>query len=250
MNVVEVSMRWIILLALLISGCVARDNRNTDQTQAATRRIEPLPQAIQSPPPSLEQQLLADDPEHWGTEFARFELFPIPGPVESYAAICDSCYMWWGTLFVFDVTDGRVTNVRCLGQMEHCVYWARCIAIENVEGPLIEAYGMTHMGHGSYYLCRVRADGLETLIQTKAVDFHADLDVIRGGLLTPDYDDVNGDGYRDVRLAGTRDFVLDGDEEEGWTHHELASKCFVYDSAAHTYREDKTRRVGVRYQDS
>lgn len=244
-------MRWIILLAVLMTGCVAKYTGKTDPSQVVTPQTESPPPSAQSPPLSLEEQLLAEDPEYWGSEFARFELFPIPGPVERYAAICDRYYMWGGTALVFDVVDGCVGNILCLGQHEQCMYQLRAIAIEGVRGPLIEAYGMTHMGHGHYYLYRIHSDRIETLIETIAVDFHHDTDLIRDGLLRPVYADVDGDGYRDVTLTGTRDFNLD---EEGYgpphIHSEPVSKCFLFDPAAGTFHEDKTRRVGARYQDS
>lgn len=244
-------MRWIVVLAVLLTGCVAKDTGKEDQPPTTPRHIQSLPAPVHSPLESLEEQLLADDPEHWGTEFARFELFPIPGPVERYAAICDRYFMWGGTALVFDVVDGRVGNILCLGQTEQCMYQLRVIAIEGIKGPLLEAYGMTHMGHLHYYLYRVYADRVEILINTFAVDFHHDEDLIEGGLLRPTYNDVDGDGYRDVTLAGTRIFRA---EKEGYdaplTHSEPVSKCFLFDPDTGSFHEDKTRRLGARYHKS
>ncbi|MCC7509734.1 MAG: hypothetical protein IT464_10195 [Planctomycetes bacterium] len=241
-------MRLALLLSVFFAGCVARDAAGSEQ------QIQVATEGNLSPAPSIESQL-AELLEVDGTDplFQRFELIPIPGAVTRFAAICDWEEMWWGCACTFEVTDGRVARLQVLDHTEHVTYRMRCIAFESVADPLLECFGKTHMGHGSYYLYRLGQDGADLLIKTEAVDYHHDLDLLRGGMLRPEYRDFNGDGATDVELSGTRYFNQYDDFEEedydGWRFQESVRKRFLYDPVARSFREDASFRIGSRYHE-
>jgi len=237
----EALMRYVIPVLLLLAGCAAPvDTPDT----APAEHPESAPASIES---QLVKILLPDSDLD---AFERFELLRIPGRAEVYAAICDWEAEWWGTTCVIEVKDGRIVSLQNLEQTEQSMHRIRCITLEQIAEPLIEAYGMTHMGHGAYYLYRVNGAHAELLIETAAVDRHHDLDILAGGKLRPLYRDINGNGYPDVILSGTRLFnEADSPSENGsgFDHRETIRKVFLYDPATRTFKEDPKLRLGSWY---
>lgn len=89
------------------------------------------------------------------------------------------------------------------------------------EGVIVEAYGMTHMGNGSYYLLHVHHGRIETLIQTRAVDAHvggdgAALQESDDFVMPARYYDFDKDGFTDVVLKG-RVVTVESPDWNGWT---------------------------------
>lgn len=242
-------MRCLLLIFAMLAGCAATVD-NSDDKSATTSPSESQPE-----PESLERQLidrLLSDTNLADLEsFERLELVSIPGEAEVYAAICDWDEEWWGTACVFEVEAGRIVKLQELDQTEQSMFRIRCITLEQFPEPLLEAYGKTHMGHGSYYLYRINGSQAELLIDTDAVDFHHDRDVLWGGMLRPLYRDVNDDGYLDVNLSGARKFNDESAtvDTRRWEHQETISKTFLYDPATRTFKEDPDLRVGHRYHD-
>jgi hypothetical protein len=195
--------------------------------------------------------LISEELRKHGLEgpYARVELVPIPGASTRYAAILDWDSEWWGCACVFEAADGRISRVQVLEHTEQSIWRVRCIAVESIEDPLLEIYGKTHMGHGNYYLYRLRPERAQLIIRTTAVDYHRDDDVLWGGELRPEYRDANGDGLTDVILSGMRYYNLEEDWMPGWKHQEEIAKCFLYHPQRGTFVEDESRRVGTHYHD-
>jgi hypothetical protein len=240
-------MRYLILFLALLAGCAAKVDPPGDSPG------ESLADSTAPAPMSIEHQLIKRlDPESDRDSFERFELLRIPGRAEVYAAICDWQADWWGTTCVFEVKDGLIVSLQNLDQTEQSMHRIRCITLDQFPDPLIEAYGKTHMGHGAYYLYRVNGARAELLIRTTAVDFHQDRDVLWGGMLRPLYGDINGNGFSDVTLTGTRVFN-EGDHASvstrEWDHQETIRKVFLYDPATEEFNEDPALRLGNRYHD-
>jgi hypothetical protein len=237
-------MRYLTPVLLLLAACSATVELQDDSADPSSAdRLEPAPA-------SLERQLIRQlVPDSGLDSFERFELLRIPGDAEVYAAICDWEVRWWGTACVFEVKDGRIVSLQNLEPTEQSMYSIRCITLKQVPEPLLEAYGMTHMGHGSYYLYRITGNHAELLIDTAAVDRHHDRDILSGGMLRPMYHDVNGNGYTDVTLIGIRKFNENDalDRTGDWEHWEIIRKVFLYDPNARIFREDLQMRLGSRY---
>ncbi len=97
---------------------------------------------------------------------------------------------------------GLVEGLGAQGEVNSC----RWIRLNVEDEPLVETFVSTSKGNGDYILFKShRYGGLEALINTFAVDNHADTRVFRGGQLNVEYRDLDGDGYEDVHLSGTVD---------------------------------------------
>lgn len=235
-------MRY-VLVCLFLAGCVAK----------TSDKIEPLASDHVAPSqtiaPSIEHQLARlIDPECPVDSFARFELVPIPGSGDRFAAICDWEYMWWGCACYFEMKNGVVSGLCVLEQGEQSMFTIRCIRLPGHDDPFLELFGKTHMGHGAYYLHRVTPVGPELAIETTAVDFHHDLDVLWGGMLRPVYRDINLDGWVDVELTGTRMFEDDENSSNSdWDQREKIRKAFLFSRGTGGFVEDQSRRLGNKY---
>ncbi len=121
----------------------------------------------------------------------RIELYRFSSRSDWFAAVCDWETNWWGDFIVFEFADGKINWVADCPRMptEQSILSIKPIALPGFEGPCLEVYGTTHMGHGNLYLYHFNPTTrtLDLILETFAVDRHQDGTLIRGGKLTPVY---------------------------------------------------------------
>ncbi len=182
------------------------------------------------------------------------EWTPIPDSPGMVLARCDSIPSWEGFFAVYGVRGGRVEwQASCDHEPEdQFVRKVRAITLKGFQGPIIEVYGETHCGNGSLCLYALRGRALTRIFKTRAVDENdSDSLVLEHAVLSPEYRDVNADGYDDIVLSG----VLRG---EGWVDSgsgiddkeanlSSATPCreeFWWDPDQSVYVENENYRVG------
>lgn len=178
---------WLLLTAvvLLDGGCAVPSQ------QVPGSRAYPLTDR-----PDIERALEAHYEEGRGeagpVKLQRIELYRFSSRSQLFAAVCDWETNWWGEFIVFEFADGRINWVADCEKMptEQSILALKPIALPGFEGPCLEVYGTTHMGHGNFYLYHLNPQTrtLELILKTFAVDRHRDGTLIRGGKLTPVYD--------------------------------------------------------------
>lgn len=84
-------------------------------------------------------------------------------------------------------------------------------------------------------------------LETRAVDFNADPVQFRNGQIEPEYLDLNGDGFSDVRLTG----ILEEWDEKGdmLLNSRPYRRVFLWNSDHGKFVEDASRRVGLESSD-
>ncbi|MHC4982492.1 MAG: hypothetical protein ACYTF6_04900 [Planctomycetota bacterium] len=162
-----------------------------------------------------------------------------------YVAICDWEPQWWGTFDCFEYRDGRIVRHAhgAVEQTEQSIHSVRSYRLPQLAGPAIEVIATTHMGHGDMYLYELRDGGLKLLVQTFVRDGHEDQDLIRGGNLRRQYEDVNDDGALDLVLTGVVDHY------DQWNKAAVRSqpcrKVFLWQADKHGFVEDRASREGL-----
>jgi len=124
-------------------------------------------------------------------ELVHVELFRFSARTKHFAAIVDWEKNWWGEFVVFEYDDDKIQWVATVDQMptEQSILAIKPATLPGFDGPMLEVFGQTHMGHGNFYLYHFDIDNrkLELKLKTFAVDNHQDGTLIRGGKLTPVY---------------------------------------------------------------
>ena len=144
-----------------------------------------------------------------------------------FAAIIAQDVDWWEDLKVGDYKEGKIEWFSTKdGPTEQSILSARFLNLEGFENPLIEVYGQTHMGHGSFYLYEVKDNRVELIFQTGgAVDINSDIswqpdnhakygygncgEKYSGGKLSANYGDLDADGVSDIILGGTEEIICE-----------------------------------------
>lgn len=209
-------LSWLIA-AVMLAGCVAKDASPGGQWS------QPSDRPVQPPLPSIEEQLRMAFRELIGPSDIdppppiTIELQPVAGRPHEYVAIVDAVSGWWGQWCWLSEQDGAIAAITWGGQDEQAMHKLRAFSHSLWDGVIVEAYGMTHMGNGSYYLFHVHHGRIETLIQTRAVDAHVGGD---GAVLQESDDYVMPARYYDFDKDGFTDVVLQGRvvtvEEPDW----------------------------------
>ena len=160
------------------------------------------------------------------------------------AAICDYQLEWVGFFGVYHLTDGRVD---WQAQTDHepseqAIHSLRVLELPGHRHPLLEVYGITHMGNGALYLYELRGARLILLLETRALDFNANPVQFKDGTLEPDYRDLNGDGVADLTLTG----VLEdrGEKEDTFVSSRPCRRVFLWHREQGNFIEDAALRVG------
>ncbi|NBC10958.1 MAG: hypothetical protein GVY24_04380, partial [Planctomycetes bacterium] len=188
----------LLLVLLGLAGCTS--------TQVPGTRAYPLTDR-----PDIEQALR----DHYAAgragldpvQLEDIELYRFSSRSDLFAATCDWETDWWGDFIVFEFADGKILWVAGCDTMptEQSILSLKPVALPGFEGPCLEVYGVTHMGHGNLYLYHFNPQTrrLELVLETFAVDMHQDGTMIRGGKLTPVY-------YMPTRFRKKGNIVLVG----------------------------------------
>ena len=113
--------------------------------------------------------------------------------------------------------------------MQNSILSARWVELKGFNEPILEVYGITHMGNGSIYLFRVKQDTYDLIFSTFAVDRHYEAhwepenykkysygtcsEVFQNDKLAVDYSDVNHDGVSDITLSGIMELSCESEEK-------------------------------------
>src|SRR3989339_213603 len=141
---------------------------------------------------------------------------------------------------------------------EQAILSAKFVDLEGFSDPLVEVYGLTHVGHGYLYIYEIKDDELNLLFSTAAVDYNPDTrwapdnykkyghgtcgEIFSNGKLNSEYKDVNKDGNLDLILSGEQEIICESDDRSNGIHElKLASipvkKIFLWDNDAHLWGE-------------
>jgi hypothetical protein len=198
-----------------------------------------------APPPATtaatvefaEAILRAADPD-----LVRVVASPVPGRPNVFVAICDTETEWWGTFQCVECTpDGRILWKTSDEIGEQSVHKARAITVPGFANPLIEVFGITHMGNGSLYLYELRGQSLHRVLETRAVDRNDAGGVFHDTTLTPHYADLNADGHADLTLTGV---ILERTARQASLRSTPCRKVFLWHPAERRFVEDPTARLG------
>ena len=158
------------------------------------------------------------------------------------------CGKWWG---FFGLYKYKVDSIVWAAQIadapeEQSVDSVRGVALKQMSGPVVEVFGQTRMGNGSLYLYVLQGRDLKLLLKTRAVDYHKNFDLFRGGKLKVNYKDVNGDGSTDVILTGVVNyFDDDGPNPEMVIGSKTCKKVFVWDEKHNVFLKDPAMGEGL-----
>lgn len=215
-------MKIIPAIALLL-GCSTGPELHRDRAEAAIRVWN-----------------LALEPE----SLSRVEIVPIPGHAEFCAAILDYLREWSGTFGVYHLLGGAVDWQAHPQEepIEQSIHRIRCFSWPGFRGPVVEVLGITHMGNGSVYLYELRERRLELLLRATAVDFNANPDRFRNGVLEITYESARPPSPPDVLLTGVREELAE--QEERNLRSVPCRRRFSWDSSSRHYREVMSERVG------
>ena len=176
---------------------------------------------------------------------SRVEAFPIPGHSDRFVAICDYQREWNGFFGVYHISGNHVQWQAQIDAEpdEQSIDSVRSLLLPGFKLPIVEVFGMTHRGNGNLYLYELKDRQLRLLLTTKAVEGNAGLFMFQGGRLTPEYRDLNGDGYADLILEGIEE---EWDEKgKNLIHREPLRQVFLWDPTMDRFSEDVSSREGV-----
>jgi hypothetical protein len=178
-----------------------------------------------------------------GESLSRVQVSPVPGRPDLVLAICDYQDGWWGFFSLYHLTHGVVDWEAGGSVEEQSVHKLRARIIPGFTNPIVEVFGMTHMGNGNLYLYELRGGGLHLILETRAVDSHwGEGKTFKDGCLEPEYRDVNGDGAVDAVLQGAIE-EWDGKGDiilRSWS----CRKVCLWDSVRGSFVEEPTLEEG------
>lgn len=138
---------------------------------------------------------------------------------------------WWEDLKIGKI-DNKDFNWLLIDKSpgEQSILSAKFIDSKEFVNPLVEVYGLTHAGHGHLYIYEIKDNALELLFEELAVDYNPDIrwspdnfkkygywqcgEAIRGGRLSYNFKDVNGDAVSEVVLSGVEDIICEKISDE------------------------------------
>jgi hypothetical protein len=149
-----------------------------------------------------------------GETLRRVEVSPIPGHPGLFVALMDVKPRWFGDWACFAFEGGRIVWRATVREADAtttpAIESVRGRLLRGVGGPIVEVVTRTHMGNGELVLYELSDKELRCVLRTSVLDVHwGDGLVIRGGVLSVSYVDVNADGCDDVVLDGMVDEVED-----------------------------------------
>ena len=176
----------------------------------------------------------------------RIEAFPVPGSPTLFIAICDHEPHWWGFFGLYKLEEGHIAWQASCDKPpdENSIRNLQARTLPGFGAPIVEVYGMTHMGNGNLYLYELQNRKLVLLLKTRAVDDHwGDGFVFHEGRLIPKYTDLNGDGVTDLVLKGDIEERVEQGNRLVSAH--LCQKVFLWNKDRHRFEEDLSRRIGL-----
>lgn len=223
-------MKRIPVAILMLTGC-ATESRETPDLTRVTR--------------ALSEAACAADPEN---PLHRIEVSPITGEDQLYVAVRDWITNWSGDFICFKYSGGQIEWTATLSEepVEQSILEVRGFHLRGFPNPLVEVFGITHMGNGNLYLYELCGRELRLLLLTRAIDQHAGLNLIRGPHLTVEYRDLDGDGYPDVELTGIVEEYSDDPHLEAPIRSYPCRKVFLWNPSIHRFLEDRSQSQGFR----
>lgn len=171
---------------------------------------------------------------------------------------------WWENIKVGRYQSGSIKWLKMEDAPgEQSVLGAEFVRLEGFDGPLLEVYGQTHAGHGSFYLYEIGDNEVKLLLNSPAVDINNDTrwlpeserkygyencgEIFSGGKLASSYRDLNRDGISDVLLSGAQEIVCVKDPER--SEFDKDNKTRVADiPAKKIFLWDKDKKVFLEKQ--
>lgn len=239
-----------ICLLLLLAGCVKQAGQ-VDGAPASQQRA-----SVEDAARAIRGWQAQRNPE---AQLVRLEVVTIDAQTGWFAALYDWQEGWWGGVCFLRASGQRLDFFELTEPTEQSMHTIRTVNLRGFPLPVVEVLGKTHMGNGSLYLYELHEEKPRLLLDTCAVDFHQDLDVLSNGVLERAYCDINVDGFDDLLLTGVaqvspREYEVDEDGQEYCvarpTYNESVRKAFAFSPASRTFRELSALRLGPpRYHD-
>ncbi len=155
----------------------------------------------------------------------------IPYDKSLFATIIEYQKDWWEDFEIGQYKNGEVRWLKLEGwpekaYMENSILSAKWINLKGMTVPILEVYGVTHMGNGDMYLFKVSGNKYSLIFATRAVSGFwptgnspsQDLkkygyancqETFKNGKLVATYEDLNADGISDLILTGVTEVICD-----------------------------------------
>ncbi|MFT3701763.1 MAG: hypothetical protein QM802_05310 [Agriterribacter sp.] len=167
---------------------------------------------------------------------------------------------WWETLAIVKVKSDNILWQASFDSLpgEQSIRSVKQIKLNGFTGLFFQVYGQTHMGNGFYYLYQLQGKKMILKACTRAVDRHQDGSykingdwreydrIFTNDTLTVHYQDVNGDGYDDIKLTGYIEIRYDEKKVKSFS----GQKVLVFNKQKNTFIEDRTQRRGFEKDDN
>ena len=155
----------------------------------------------------------------------------IPYDNSLFAAIVEYQKDWWEDFYIGRLENGKVNwleieNWPEKAYMENSILSTKWVNLKGITAPILEVYGITHMGNGNIYLFKVSGNKYSLIFATRAVSGFwptgnspsQDLkkygyancqETFKNGKLMATYEDLNADGISDLILTGATEIICD-----------------------------------------
>ena len=167
---------------------------------------------------------------------------------------------WWEEIKVGRIKNKNINWLRINNlPSEQAILSGRFVNLKNFVNPVVEIYGLTHVGHGFLYIYEIKNDELNLLFKIVAVDYNPDIrwapdnfekygygncgEIFSGGKLLNEYKDVNKDGFLDIILSGTQEIFCENGGGSGEIYELKVSsipveKFFLWNDDEHVWNND------------
>lgn len=162
-------------------------------------------------------------------EIEDIESFPYDSSL--FATIVEYEKDWWEDFEIGQYKNGEVKLLKLEGwpekaYIENSILSAKWVNLKGMIAPILEVYGITHMGNGNMYLFKVSENKYSLIFATRAVSGFwptgnspsQDLkkygyancqETFKNGKLIATYQDLNTDGISDLILTGATEVICD-----------------------------------------
>jgi hypothetical protein len=172
------------------------------------------------------------------SEIEDIELFPYDSSL--FVAIIAYEKDWWEEFKIGEFQNGKIKWLEIKNwpkddYIENSILSARWMHLKGISTPVLEVFGITHMGNGEMYLFKVEKNQYSLLFKETAVrgfwptgetsegnlkkyGYENCEETFKDGKLSAEYPDLNDDGVSDVVLIGSEEIVCDkitGENKDG-----------------------------------